>query len=223
MKVLLVEDEPRMASFLKQGLEESGFEVSVAFDGFIGQSLALSQPFDVMVMDVNLPKINGYELVASVRAGGIQTPVLMLTAMGSIENKTQGYEAGADDYLVKPFEFKELLLRINAMKKRSNSNSNLKGKLTYNDLVLDQNLKKAIRGGKEISLTAKEYALLHFFMKNKGRVLSRTEIAEKVWDIYFETGTNTIDVYVNFLRKKIDHGFPEKLIQTSIGMGYIFR
>lgn len=224
MKILVVEDEQRMSSFLKQGLEENGYDVEVAFDGFIGKHLAMTLPLDLLILDVNLPKVSGFEIVSAIRAEGNQIPVLMLTAMGSIENKTEGFEAGADDYLIKPFEFKELLLRVNALLKRGvSAPPQSKGALVYKDLKLDLNLKKAYRADHEIDLSVKEFLLLSYFIKNPGRVLSRTEIAEKVWDVHFETGTNIIDVYVNFLRKKIDHGFDEKLIQTAIGMGYIFR
>ncbi|RCR70455.1 MULTISPECIES: response regulator [Larkinella] len=223
MKILVVEDEPKLASFVKKGLEEQSFEVDVAFDGQIGRTMALSNNYDVIVLDVNVPKINGYDLAKSLRSENIKTPILMLTAMGSLDNKVAGFEAGADDYLVKPFEFRELLARLRALSKRTIDTSQQSNLLKVADLELDLNEKIARRGGKRIELTAKEFALLEYLMRNRSRVVSRIDIAEKVWDIHFDTGTNVIDVYVNFLRKKVDKDFPVKLIHTVIGMGYMLK
>ncbi|GAB3892831.1 response regulator transcription factor [Larkinella knui] len=223
MKILVVEDEPKLASFVKKGLEEQSFEVDVAFDGQIGRNMALSTGYDVIVLDVNVPKMNGYDLAKSLRAENIKTPILMLTAMGSLDNKVAGFEAGADDYLVKPFEFRELLARLRALSKRTIDTSLQANLLKVADLELDLNEKIARRGGKRIELTAKEFALLEYLMRNRSRVVSRIDIAEKVWDIHFDTGTNVIDVYVNFLRKKVDKDFPVKLIHTVIGMGYMLK
>ncbi|WP_421826192.1 response regulator [Larkinella sp.] len=223
MKILVVEDEPKLASFVKKGLEEQSFEVDVAFDGQIGRTMALSNNYDVIVLDVNVPKINGYDLAKSLRSENIKTPILMLTAMGSLDNKVAGFEAGADDYLVKPFEFRELLARLRALSKRTIDTSQQANLLKVADLELDLNEKIARRGGKRIELTAKEFALLEYLMRNRSRVVSRIDIAEKVWDIHFDTGTNVIDVYVNFLRKKVDKDFPVKLIHTVIGMGYMLK
>lgn len=223
MKVLIVEDEPKLAGFVKKGLEEQAWEVDVAYDGQMGSSLALSNPYDVIILDVNLPKINGFQLAAILRNENIKTPILMLTALGTLGDKLAGFDAGADDYLVKPFEFQELIVRLRALQKRSSESGTVSNLLKIADLELDLNERIARRGGHRIELTAKEFGLLEYFMRNRGRVVSRVDIAEKVWDIHFDTGTNTIDVYVNFLRKKIDRDFPQKLIHTVVGMGYIMK
>ena len=223
MKILVVEDEPKLASFVKKGLEEQSCEVDVAFDGQIGRTLALSNNYDVIVLDINLPRINGLDLAQALRYEQVKTPILMLTAMGSVDDKLAGFEAGADDYLVKPFEFRELMARLRALYKRGSDTSAQVSTLKVADLELDLNEKVARRGDKRVELTAKEFGLLEYLMRNRGRVVSRVDIAEKVWDIHFDTGTNVIDVYVNFLRKKIDKDFPTKLIHTVIGMGYMLK
>lgn len=223
MKVLIVEDEPKLAGFVKKGLEEQAWEVDVAYDGQMGSSLALSNPYDVIILDVNLPKVNGFQLATLLRNENIRTPILMLTALGTLGDKLAGFDAGADDYLVKPFEFQELIVRLRALQKRSSESGSVSNLLKIADLELDLNERIARRGGHRIELTAKEFGLLEYFMRNRGRVVSRVDIAEKVWDIHFDTGTNTIDVYVNFLRKKIDRDFPQKLIHTVVGMGYIMK
>jgi len=223
MKILLVEDEPKLASFAKKGLEEQSCEVDVAYDGQTGRTMALSNSYDVIVMDVNLPKMNGYEVVKILRQEQIRTPILMLTAMGAVDDKLTGFESGADDYLVKPFEFRELMARLRVLARRGQETGTQANVIRVADLELDLNEKVARRGTKRIDLTAKEFGLLEFLMRNHGRVVSRIDIAEKVWDIHFDTGTNVIDVYVNFLRKKIDKDFPQKLIHTVIGMGYILK
>ena len=223
MKILVVEDEPKLASFVKKGLEEQSCEVDVAYDGQVGRIMALNNLYDVIVMDINLPKMNGFDVVQSIRQEQNRTPILMLTAMGSVDDKLTGFEAGADDYLVKPFEFRELMARLRALNKRGNEVSLQANVLKLADLELDLNEKIARRGTKRIDLTAKEFGLLEYLMRNRGRVVSRVDIAEKVWDIHFDTGTNVIDVYVNFLRKKIDKDFPKKLIHTVIGMGYMLK
>ncbi|SOD79597.1 two component transcriptional regulator, winged helix family [Spirosoma fluviale] len=223
MKILVVEDEPKLASFVKKGLEEQSCEVDVAYDGQVGRNMALNNLYDVIVLDINLPKMNGFDVVQSIRQEKNRTPVLMLTAMGSVDDKLTGFEAGADDYLVKPFEFRELMARLRALTKRSSDAGMQSNVLKVADLELDLNEKIARRGDKRIELTAKEFGLLDYLMRNRGRVVSRVDIAEKVWDIHFDTGTNVIDVYVNFLRKKIDKDFPTKLIHTVIGMGYMLK
>ncbi|MFO7671899.1 MAG: response regulator transcription factor [Bacteroidales bacterium] len=223
MKILLVEDEPKVIEFLKKGLEEQGYETEVAYDGQIGERLALKGNSDIIIIDVMLPYVNGYELCRKIREKGLQVPVLMLTALGTTTDKISGFDAGADDYLVKPFEFEELLARIKALTKRSTGLVQTSSRLKVADLELDLDQKLARRGNKNIELTAKEFLLLEFLMKNKGKVISRVEIAEKVWDITFDTGTNVIDVYINILRKKIDKDFETKLIQTRIGLGYIIN
>ena len=223
MKVLVVEDEPKLASFLKMGLEEQQCQVLTAYDGMMGKRMALSHEFDVLVLDVNLPLLNGYELCALLRREGVKTPVLMLTALGSVDDKITGFETGADDYLVKPFEFRELVARIRALHKRNHTQALPTPSLKVADLELNLDEKLATRGGRKMELTAKEFALLEYLMRNRNRVVSRVDIAEKVWDINFDTGTNNIDVYVNFLRKKIDKEFPVKLIHTVVGMGYMMK
>ncbi len=223
LKVLLVEDEPRLAEFTKKGLEENGFLVDVAYDGQIGKNLLMSQTYDLMIFDVNLPKISGIELTQLARNEQIKTPILILTAMGTTQDKLSGFDAGADDYLVKPFDFLELIARLNALFRRSNKEVELKRNIFVSDLELDLNEKIARRGGKNINLTSREFTLLEFFMRNQGKVVTRTEIAENVWNLNFDTGTNTIDVYVNFLRKKIDYGFSSRLIHTVIGRGYMMK
>lgn len=223
MKVLLVEDEVKTVDALKRGLEENGFEVDVAYDGEAGYMLAVKNEYNVIVTDLIIPKINGFELCFRLRQKGILTPLLMLTALGTTEDKVMGFERGADDYLVKPFEFRELLARINALAKRQ---SVLWGKgniLKIADLELNLDTKTAFRAGKEIALTAKEFALMEYLMLNKNKVVSKVDIAEKVWDISFDRGTNVIEVYVNYLRKKIDFESENKLIQTVHGLGYVLK
>lgn len=223
MKMLVIEDEPKVASFLRQGLEEQGYEVEVVFDGQMGKKYGTRNHYDLILLDIIIPYINGIELCKQIKDVKPSTPILMLTALGTTDDKLTGFDAGADDYLVKPFEFKELLARIRALTKRHSGINETSSKLKVIDLELDLDKKVAIRGEKTIELTAKEFALLEYFMRNKGRVLSRADIAEKVWDINFDTGTNVVDVYVNILRKKIDRDFPDKLIHTRIGMGYMFN
>lgn len=221
MKVLLVEDEPKVVDFIKQGLEEKGFEVEIAYDGQMGERLARKKDFDLLILDIVIPVQNGLILCQKVREFDTQTPILILTALGALDDKIMGFDSGADDYLVKPFEFKELLARIHALTKRKGLSQVSSQVLRLADLELNLDRKEARRGETEINLTAKEYALLEYLMRNKGRVLSRADIAEKVWDITFDTGTNVVDVYINILRKKIDRDFDKKLIQTRIGMGYL--
>lgn len=223
MKVLVVEDEPKVASFLKQGLEEQAFAVTIAYDGFFGKKMALDNYYDVIVLDLLIPYINGIDLCKQLRAEGLKAPIMMLTALGSTDDKVLGLEAGADDYLVKPFEFRELVARLRALSNRYTDNLQDQKVLKLADLELDLYKKVVRRGGKSIDLTAKEFSLLEYLLRNKNRVISRAEIAEKVWDVNFDTGTNIIDVYINFLRKKVDKEFSLKLIYTMVGMGYIMK
>ncbi len=225
MNILVVEDEQKVAAFLKNGLEEQGYNVDLAYDGYTGEKLAMSKDYQIILLDVILPKTNGIDLCRKIKNSKGDIPVLMLTALGTTDDKLAGFDSGADDYLVKPFEFKELLARVKALTKRSARAQSHQAPniLTVADLQLDIDKKVAIRGGKSISLTAKEFSLLHYLMKNKGRVISRLDIAEHVWDINFDTGTNVVEVYVNILRKKIDKDFPNKLIQTRIGLGYTIQ
>ena len=220
MKILLIEDEPQVVEFLKKGLTEKGYEIEVAYDGNMGERLASKENIGLIILDVILPNINGYELCKKIREKGIQVPVLMLTALGTTDDKITGFDSGADDYLVKPFEFDELLARIKALTKRSSGIFQTSKVIKIADLSLDFNKKSATRSDKNIDLTGKEFELLKFLMKNKGRVLSRVELAEEVWDITFDTGTNVVDVYISILRKKIDRDFDQKLIHTKVGLGY---
>jgi DNA-binding response OmpR family regulator len=223
MKILIIEDEPKVASFLNQGLEDSGYETDLAYDGQMGKKLFIANHYDIVVMDVIIPYINGIDLCQQMKDMKPNTPVLLLTALGTTEDKISGFDAGADDYLVKPFEFRELVARVKALTKRQSGTIESSNKIKVADLELDLHKKLAIRAGKTIELTPREFDMLEYFMRNKGRVLSRVDIAEKVWDINFDTGTNTVDVYINMLRKKIDRDFEPKLIHTRIGMGYIFQ
>lgn len=222
-KILLVEDEVKVASFIRSGLEESGFEVDIAFDGLEGNRKAMESYFDILIIDINLPLMNGFELCKSIRVHNSRVPIILLTARASTEDKVQGFDAGADDYLIKPFAFAELLVRIRALIKRSLPGDFHANILSFDDLELNLDTKVVRRGSSKIVLTAREFSLLEFFMKNQGRVVSRSEIAEAVWDINFDTGTNVIDVYVNFLRKKISVPESKKIIHTVIGMGYVMR
>ena len=223
MRIQLIEDEPKVSAFIKQGLEEHHHEVEVAFDGQMGARLAIHQPYDLIILDLIIPYINGLEVCKKVRESGKLIPILMLTALGDTSDKVAGFDAGADDYLVKPFEFAELLARIKALSKRASRTSETSNSIKVADLVLNLDEKIAVRGDKRIELTAKEFGLLEYLIRNKGRVVSRAAIAEKVWDINFDTGTNVVDVYVNILRKKIDKDFNKKLIHTRIGLGYILQ
>ncbi len=222
VRILIVEDEPKVVAFLTKGLEEHGYDVTFAYDGQMGERLATKDRFDLIILDVIIPQINGIELCRKIREANDQVPILMLTALGTTDDKIKGFDAGADDYLVKPFDFKELLARIKALTKRSTGVINSSHTLKFADLEIDLDKKFATRAGRKIDLTAKEFSLLEYFMRNSGRVVSRAAISEKVWDISFDTGTNVVDVYVNILRKKIEKGFDTKLIHTRIGMGYIF-
>jgi len=222
MRILIVEDEQKVASFLKKGLEENNYAADIAYDGEMAIKLAEQYDYNLMIIDIILPGINGLELCRKFKSTNPHIPVLLLTALGTTDDKLSGFESGADDYLVKPFEFKELLARVKALLKRQSGDYEMTGKLTFSDLELDLDKKKAKRGGKDIELTAKEFMLLEYFMRNRGRVLSRNDIAAKVWASDYSFNTNVVDVYVNFLRKKIDKGFDNKLIHTRVGLGYVF-
>lgn len=222
-KILIVEDEQRVAELLQRGLEESGYQAVVAFDGPMGLRLFKSNSFDLLISDVILPQMNGFELCKKVREINPAIPILMLTALGATDDKLEGFDAGADDYMVKPFDFRELDARIKVLLKRKSHmlNEPLMTELTYEDLRVDLFTKTAFRGPCEIKLTPKEFNLLAYMIEHAGRVLSRAEIADKVWSTHFDTGTNFIDVYINYLRKKIDKDYDVKLIHTKPGMGFI--
>ena len=225
IRILIVEDEPKVASAIQQGLEENNLQADVAYDGQMGKKMALSKSYQLIILDLNLPHLNGYDLCTEIRKHNTKVPILMLTALGAMEDKIQAFDTGADDYIVKPFDFRELLARVNVFLKRADHNSRAtpSNSLKVADLEINNESKTVVRAGKNIELTAKEFALLTYLVRNKGRVVSRADIAEKIWDITFDTGTNVIDVYVNFLRKKIDKDFEKKLIHTRQGMGYVLK
>ena len=222
MKILLVEDEHKVSAFIKKGLEEQEFEVEVAYDGLLGIKLALENEYDAIILDVILPGRNGYEVCQEIRHLKKEVPILMLTALGTMQDKLEGFNKGADDYLLKPFHFEELLARIRSlMRRRLTAPSFAIYKI--GDLEMDCYKKQVRRKDKEINLTSKEFTLLEVLMANKGRVLSRSYIAEAVWGIDFNRGTNLIDVYINYLRKKINYRSTDQLIHTIIGMGYVIK
>jgi DNA-binding response OmpR family regulator len=221
MRILVVEDEKKVARFIQQGLEDEHYTVDVAFDGEEGLRASEAGGYDLLIFDVMMPKMNGLDLTRAYRRNGGVSPILMLTAKISTDDKVAGLDSGADDYLTKPFAFAELLARVRSLLRRGTIEKATV--LTAADLELDTVTHKARRGGREIELTAKEYALLEFFLRNKDRTLSRTIISEHIWEYHFDTGTNLIDVFVNHLRNKIDSGYPLKLIHTVRGVGYILR
>lgn len=223
MNILLVEDEPAVISLIQRGLTEQHISVSVALDGTTGLQMAQDHDFDVILLDIMLPGMNGIEVCKTLRKANITTPVLMLTALISTENVVTGLDSGADDYLPKPFKLSELYARIRALGRRRQASLKEESVLELGSLRLNMFTKTTTREGKPIILTATEYKLLEFFMKNANRVLSRMEILEHVWDINFNMGTNVVDVYVNYLRKKIDRDFEPKMIHTLVGMGYVLK
>jgi two-component system copper resistance phosphate regulon response regulator CusR len=223
IKILLIEDEPKTVQSLKQGLEENNYDVSIAYDGHMGKQLALAHTYQLIVSDIIIPGINGLDLCRELRAQGIQTPILMLTALSTTDDKLNGFEAGADDYLPKPFDFKEFLARVKALIKRSNQTILDAQILKFADLEMDLNSSLVSRAGQMIHLTSKEFQLLEYFLRNQEKVMSKAEIAENIWEVEDENSSNLIEVYVNYLRKKVDKGFSSKLIHTQFGMGYILR
>lgn len=220
-KILLVEDEPKVAAFIKKGLEENGFAIDIAYDGIVGKAMYLANSYHMIILDINLPLLNGFQLCRLIRDNNQKIPILMLTALSGIDEKVHGFESGADDYLLKPFEVRELVMRVKALLKRTSDTPVVADSLIIADMEVSLSEKKVTRGGTYIPLRAKEYKLLEFMAKNKGKVLNRLEISEQVWGINFETGTNVVDVYINLLRKKIDSDFEPKLIHTRIGLGYV--
>jgi heavy metal response regulator len=221
MRILVVEDEKKVASFIKKGLEEEGYAVDVAADGEEGLAMALTRVHDLIVLDIRLPKLDGLRVLQMLRQDDVTAPVLLLTVRATIEDKVLGLDAGADDYLTKPFAFQELVARVRALlRRRTETEPTI---LRIGDLTLDPARRTVSRGGEKLDLTPREFALLDYFMRNPGRVLTRTMIAEHVWDYSFDTSTNVIDVYVNYLRKKIDAGAVPKLLHTVRGVGYVLR
>ena len=221
MRILVVEDDRKVASFIRKGLTEDGYAVDVASDGETGLAMGLDRLHDVIVLDVMLPGKPGFQVVRELRQAKVATPVLLLTARDAVEDKVQGLDAGADDYLTKPFAFAELLARVRALLRRGTAAR--APVLQVADLTLDPATRTVARGGEAISLTNREFALLEYLLRNAGRVLTRTMIAEHVWDYSFDSATNVIDVYVNYLRKKIDAGREPKLIHTVRGVGYVLK
>lgn len=221
MRILVVEDEKKVASFIKKGLEEENYAVDIAYDGEEGLVLADINEYDLILLDIMLPKLDGIEVLRRIRGNGSGVPILMLTAKDAVEDIVSGLDSGSDDYLTKPFSFAELLARVRALLRRKTKEKT--DLLTIDDLILSTSTHRVKRGGREIELTAKEYALLEYFMRNPNRILTRTLITEHVWDYHFDPSTNVVDVYVNYLRKKIDQGFEKKLIHTIRGSGYMIK
>jgi heavy metal response regulator len=221
VRILVVEDEKKVASFIKKGLEEEGYAVDVAVDGDEGLGMAFERVHDLLILDIRLPKMDGLQVLQALRRDNLTTPVLLLTVRATIEDKVLGLDAGADDYLTKPFAFQELVARVRALlRRRAEAEPTV---LQVGDLVLDPARRTVTRGGVKIDLTPREFTLLDYFMRNPGRVLTRTMIAERVWDYSFDTSTNVIDVYVNYLRRKIDADREPKLLQTVRGVGYLLN
>jgi len=226
MNILLIEDEPGVASFISKSMKEAGYPLDIAVDGKTGYQCLDTNTYDLVILDIILPDINGLTICQEIRKNTkyANIPILMLTALGGPDHVSTGLEIGADDYLAKPFKFKELLARVRALHRRANVNMQPSDNiLTFDELEMNLDSKVTTRAGQEMQLTAREFALLEFFMRNPNKVLSRVDILEQVWGIHFDLGTNVIDVYVNYLRNKIDKGFKEKLIHTVIGMGYVLR
>ncbi|WGQ11419.1 response regulator transcription factor [Pedobacter gandavensis] len=225
MNLLLVEDDLRVSELVKRGLEEHGYQVTLAYDGLMGKKLMIANHYDLIITDIVLPQLNGIALCREIRQVWPELPIIMLTALGTTEDKLDGFDAGANDYLVKPFDFRELHARIKVLLSRNTGvlQAPIVKLLKYADLEMNLQTNVVCRMGAEINLTPKEFKLLEYMLRNKERILTRAEIAEKVWDTHFDTGTNFIDVYMNYLRKKIDKNFENKLIHTKTGMGFIFK
>lgn len=222
IKILVIEDEKRVADLLKIGLEENGYQVLVAYDGEMGWRLFQSNDFQLIISDIILPKLNGFELCQKIRKADEEIPILMLTALGTADDKLEGFDVGADDYMVKPFDFRELLARVRVLqKRRAVAKVDVVKEISYADLCINLERQEVRRNGEPIKLSPKEYNLLVYLVENAERVVSRVEIAEKVWNTHFDTGTNFIDVYINYLRKKMDKNFEVKLIHTKPGVGFI--
>ncbi len=221
-EILIIEDDERLAGIIRRGLEEEGYVTSVAFDGETGLKLALEKKNSLIISDIVLPKINGLDLCREIRIHKPDIPIIMLTALGTTDDKVEGFDSGADDYLVKPFEFRELSARIRSLLKRADNQIIKKEKvLKYADIEMNNQTKSVKRNNIEINLTPKEFNLLRYFLENPEKILSRTEISENVWETHYDTGTNFIDVYINYLRNKIDKPFEKKLIHTKAGMGFM--
>jgi len=221
MRILVIEDEVKIAQFIKRGLQEEGYAVDVANDGEEGHFLLSSNDYDAIILDLMMPKLDGLTLCRELRKEGNQTPIIMLTAKDTVKDKVKGLDSGADDYLPKPFAFEELLARVRVLLRKKDNR--VQTQLKVEDLSLDLLTHKVTRAEREIDLTVKEYALLEYLMRNAGNIVTRTMISEHVWDINFDTFTNVIDVYINYLRNKIDSGFTDKMIHTVRGKGYLLK
>jgi DNA-binding response OmpR family regulator len=222
-RILLAEDDSRLAELIRRGLEAQAYAVEVAYDGQLAERRLLQGGIDLLITDIMLPRQDGISLCRKLKAHQPGLPILMLTALGSTDDKVEGFEAGADDYLVKPFEMRELLMRVRALLRRTEGKNTVEEVLVYDELQLNLRTKSCRRAGRELNLTPKEFQLLSYFMQHPERVLPRTEIAAQVWETHFDTGTNFIDVYINYLRKKIDKDFGHKLLHTRPGMGFYLK
>ena len=222
-KILIVEDEIKVANFINKGLLTQNFLIDISYTGLEGIQLFDNNHYDLIILDIGLPDISGLEVCEHIRKTNCRIPILMLTAMGSLGDKLSGFEVGTNDYLVKPFDFMELIVRIKSLLKYCPDNFEKTNIIQVSDLELDLNEKIARRSGKEIELTAREFSLLEYLMLNKNKVVSKIDIAEKVWDINFDTRTNFIEVYINYIRNKVDKGYSNKLIHTVVGMGYMLK
>ncbi|MCU0382204.1 MAG: response regulator transcription factor [Chitinophagaceae bacterium] len=223
MKVLLIEDEPSVAGLINKGLTENGYRITVALDGHMGADMAMEKDFDVIILDIMLPGISGMQVCRQLRDNNVTTPILFLTALGTTENIVAGLNAGGDDYLVKPFKFAELEARLRSLGRRRHLPVSQNDIQHVGDLTVDFDAKIVTQQGSPVSLTSTEFRLLEYFIRNRNKVLSRIDILEHVWGIDFNLGTNLVDVYVNYLRKKIDRNSDQKLIHTVIGMGYMMK
>ncbi len=223
VKILIIEDEPKMASFIKMGLEDADYSADIAYDGMTGKSLALSNKYDLILTDVTLPLLNGFQVCQAIRKNNHNIPIMLLSSLERTEDKLQGFESGADDYLIKPFDFKELLARIKALLRRIQNNPVSSDIIKIANLEINRDSKVVSRSDSPIILSAKEYALLEYLALNRNRVINRTELTEKVWGEGSDTSTNIVDVYINFLRKKMDSNYAPHLIHTRVGFGYILH
>ena len=222
-RILLVEDEQKIAESLRTGLQENGYEVIIAGDGLKAWEVFQQNAFDLVILDINLPGMNGFELCRTIRDSNAEIPIIMLTALNTLNDKIEGYDAGADDYIIKPFEFRELQAKVRVLLRRTMNSPMTSNILKAGDLEMNLDKKEVNRGDTVINLTAKEFQLLEYLLRHKNKVVSRADIAINVWEIDFDTNTNVIDVYINYVRNKVDKPFKEKLIQTQVGMGYILK
>lgn len=222
MRILVVEDQRKLAAFLRKGLTESGYSTDLAETASTADELIASNPYDLIILDIGLPDSNGIDFAKKIRSEGYGGPIIMLTALAGTKDKVRGLDAGADDYLTKPFEFEELLARVRALLRRKESQS-VESQLKFSDLTMDLVTRKVTRAQQDIQLTKKEFALLEYFLRNPNRPVTRTSLSEHVWDVHFDSESNVVDVYVAMLRKKVDHPFSKKLIHTIVGVGYVLK